>query len=899
MISNRWFDEAFVRDWTNGPLLVRTDTMRFLRAGDLAVSPSGAQSDDLVAWDAQTGELIAYSTVHRNYARVAKPALEKSGELLSREGRPLLCRTVFDAYRALCEPYTLERVEELAWVPKLQTREAARLLFESGPVCYYSWSGISQHTNATQTDRAIAILMALTGSFDVPGGNVEFGRPPANQVTGGELLSAEQRAKCIGLTRSPLGPGKYGWISSGEMYDAILQADPYLIRGLVGFGRNFVVNHADTERGVKALSKLEFFAHADVVMTPTASFADIFLPINTPWERDALRIGFEGSQAAENLVQLRQAAVPALGESRSDAFVVFELAKRLGLGDLFWNGDVDAGLEHMLAPLGFDLAELRANPQGIRYNGTTRYRRYLTEGFKTPTGKLEIFSEAFRDAGAEPLPSFVEPAMSPYRAGNEEYPLILTSAKIVHFCHGQHRHVPSLRRRARDPEVTMHPDSAAERGIADGDWVELRSPHGQIRMRARLDSNLDQRVVWAQYGWWQDNKMLGLPGFDAFSAAGANYNRLISDEEVDPVSGATGLRSNLCEVRPISTKLAWPGWREFRIAVTKVEAAGVLSLRLEPVDGLALPDFRGGQHVPVQIPGPAGEPMVRCYSLSSSAAEGSYRIAVKLIRHRSGRYGRVSGILHNAKVGSRLKLRAPRGDFHAPSEPPAERAPITLVAGGIGITPILGILNELRDVKWSGPIRLFYGVRSGRDHAFSGEIDALREHLPRFAVTTFFSRPSTEDRSNPVFDVEGRIAACHLLSDEGALASYYLCGPCAMVSDLADALSHAGVPKARLRREAFAPPARGASAGHQGPQPVRLSRSGVTLNWAPETGTLLDLLDKSGISPASGCRTGQCETCALLLIDGVVSHPEGTVPVEAGRCLPCVGVPVSPIVLDI
>ena len=69
----------------------------------------------------------------------------------------------------------------------------------SRPVSYYAWSGVGQHTNATQTDRAISLLMTLTGSFDAPGGNVEFARPSARDVKGAELLSAEQRAKCIEL----------------------------------------------------------------------------------------------------------------------------------------------------------------------------------------------------------------------------------------------------------------------------------------------------------------------------------------------------------------------------------------------------------------------------------------------------------------------------------------------------------------------------------------------------------------------------------------------------------------------------------------------------------------------------------------------------------------------------
>ena len=142
------------------------------------------------------------------------------------------------------------------------------------------------------------------------------------------------------------------------------------------------------------------------MMTPTASLADIFLPVNTPWEREALRVGFEGSQAAANLIQFRQAVTESAGESRSDAFIVFELAKRLGFGDLFWDGDVDAGLNHMLAPLHLTLDDLRAQPGGVSVPGDPLYYQYQKSGFKTHTGKVEIFSEVFRDAGQTSVTGF-------------------------------------------------------------------------------------------------------------------------------------------------------------------------------------------------------------------------------------------------------------------------------------------------------------------------------------------------------------------------------------------------------------------------------------------------------------------------------------------------------------
>lgn len=492
MIVNGWFDKPFVRDWTNGPLLVRTDTMQFVRAGELAEPPADSRPDDLVACS-ETHLLAAYSKTTRSYSLgTDQLALSAEVALHFADGERVTCKSAFKLYSEVCDEFTPERVEQVCWVTASQVTETARLLFESGPVSYYSWSGVAQHTNATQTDRAIATLMALTGSFDAQGGNVEFGKLPINDVVGGRFLSPEQRAKCIGLKRFPLGPAKYALVGSGDLYRAILDQKPYAIRGLLGFGRNFLLNHADADRGAEALSRLEFYAHMDVTLTPTASFADVVFPINTPWERQALRTGFEGSATAERWVQLRQAAIPSCGESRSDAFVVFELAKRLGLGDHFWEGDIDAGLEYVLQPLGISLDDLRKQPNGISFPAVTQYQKYLTQGCKTDTGKIELFSEVFRNQGQNPLPGFVEPAESPWGAEERSaFPLVLTTSKTAPFRHSQDRQVPSLRQRSPDPEVNLHPDAADERGIREGDWVSVRTPHGEIRMRARFEDSLD------------------------------------------------------------------------------------------------------------------------------------------------------------------------------------------------------------------------------------------------------------------------------------------------------------------------------------------------------------------------------------------------------------------------
>lgn len=899
MIRNGWFDRDFVTRWTNGPLLVRADTDRFLRAGEMAAPPAGAGTDDLVAWS-RSDAPVAYSPAARTYAPDEDPVLEATVEILGADGGRITCRTAFGLYRDLCDAYPPERVERLAWVPAAQVTATARTLFEAAPVSYYAWSGVGQHTNATQTDRAISVLMALTGSFDAPGGNVEFAKPAARDMTGGEFLSAEQRAKCIDLARSPLGPGRHGWIGADALYDAILDAKPYAVRGLFGFGRNFLVNHADGDRGARALAELQFHVHADVVVTPTAAFADVFLPVNTPWEREALRVGFEGSQRAESLVQLRPAAVPSQGESRSDARIVFDLATRLGFGDRFWDGDIEAGLAAVLEPLGLTLDALRRHPNGITVPGEPHYHRHRRAGVKTQTGKIEIFSEVFREAGQDPLPGFVEPALSPFREGGGALPLVLTSAKVVHYCHGQHRNVASLRRRSPDPEVSLHPDTAGERGIAAGDWIDIRTANGRARMRARLDASLDPRVVSAQYGWWQSNDALGLPAYDALSDTGANYNRLVSDAQADPVSGSTGLRSSLCEVAPVEARgaRAWAGWRPFALAVVGRETADIVSFRLTPADGGALPPFRGGQHVTLRLAGSEGTSLVRCYSLSRATDGASYRISVKLARGGDEAVGRMSSLLHGSADGIAIDVQAPKGGFHL-STAEAGEATTVLVAAGIGITPLLAMIYETAASDRARSVHLLYGVRSTADHAFRDELAALERRVPTLRVTTFYSAGGPDVTGADPDVRTGRVTVAAVLEAATPGAEFYLCGPAALVEALTTGLERAGVEGRRIHTEAFGPSSRGATRPDRGPQRVELARSGRTLTWDPAAGSLLDAIEQEGVVTASGCRSGQCESCVVGVVSGEVDHPAGSAPVDAGRCLPCVAVPLTAVVLDL
>jgi anaerobic selenocysteine-containing dehydrogenase len=557
MIERGWYDHEFVRAWSNGPLLVRSDTDRLLKADDLV---SGGSSGQFVGWDSKSNRTVSYDPAAGRYEAPGAHLALRGEYMVATVDGPISCRPVFDRYAALCKKYSPEVIETTCWIPPGQLEQAARTIWHARPVSYYAWSGHEHHANSTETARAMAMLYALTGSFDAAGGNVLFPAVPAGSITGEDLPAAKRLAPAIGFAERPLGPARWNHVSPQDFYRAVLEDTPYPVRGLIGFGANLLLAHGDPVRGRAALVALDFYAHADLFMTPTAALADIVLPVASCFEREALKIGFEISAEAQSRVQLRHAIVAPPGEARSDTDVIFDLAARLGLGEHFWNGDVDAGYRQQLAPSGISLNQLRAEPAGLRKPLVTRHAKHAVRddkgnprGFATPSRKVEFWSETFLDHGYPAMPDFVEPPIGPVARPDlaASFPLILTCAKPSLFCQTQHRALPSLRKRALHPEIELNPATAAARGIKNGDWVDVRTPAGGMRARARFSETLDPRVVVGEHGWWQGCDELGVGDSNPFNPNGTNFNLTVDATVRDPVSGTPSHRSNLCEVQPV------------------------------------------------------------------------------------------------------------------------------------------------------------------------------------------------------------------------------------------------------------------------------------------------------------------------------------------------------------
>jgi anaerobic selenocysteine-containing dehydrogenase len=561
IIEERLYDHDFVRDWTTAPFLVKGATGEFLRAHELA--PGGDPSSYVVV-DSSSKEFKPYLPGTK---LPAEPVLDGSFTLRTPGGEELECKTVFKLLKESVAEYQPGAVKTLTGLPEEKIRDAARMFATIKPACWYSWNGIEQTNNATQTNRAICILYALTGNYDMPGGNIISPRIHMNSIDGHEFLTTEMEEKRLGFKQRPLGPS--GSLTDRttqgyEVYQAILTGKPYPVRALFGFGGNLVTSNIPGLIGKSALSQLDFHVQAELFMTPTAELADIVLPAASPWESWHIGVNLD-SLSKKAFIQMRPAAAPPQYESWPDMKIIFQLAKRLGLGDRFWDGNVEAAFDYQFAPLNITVEQIRRTPGGIAINLPMQYHKYSDKddggnfvGFPTPSKRVEIYSATFKEHGYEPLPDWKEPALLKRADIEEKYPLTLTSSKVVEFCHSQHRALPSLRKRVPYPFLEINPKKAAELGLKEEDKVIVETPYGSITLQAKLTDGIAYNVVCTQNGWWQSCPELNLPGYDPYSPEGANVILLYSAENIDPISGCLLIKGHPCNVRKIS-KSGQPG----------------------------------------------------------------------------------------------------------------------------------------------------------------------------------------------------------------------------------------------------------------------------------------------------------------------------------------------------
>lgn len=483
----------------------------------------------------------------------------------------------FSALRKRVAEYPPEVAEKLTRVPAAQIRQLAQMLTDHSPAIIHAGNGLYQSgKTSVQCGRALACLVAITGNLGVEGGHMHAG-PPRDLVSNGDAfgsaaLSDEQRGKRLGADRfAILGPGYsrfdaamsrawhgqsdvMNWLTTAHeptLWRAITEEEPYPVKALILQHHNPVGASANAKLAAAALTSpgLELSVVQDLFLTATSSLADYVLPAAHWLEKPFYSMGLGYIGFAGDFVEAKPAALTPEFGHRGDYDLWRDLGRRLGQAEQwpdtaeeFWNG--------CLVPAGLDFSTVSASKGPLMGKAAQNPDRedaaQKRPAYGTPSGKIELSSSLLAEWGHDPLPAFELPPM--VSANAAAYPLTLTTGgrKIEGF-HQDAQLMPWFRRKYPEPQVSMHPETAAQAGIADGDWAWIETPIGRVRQRARLTDDLLPQTVHADRWWYPER---GADRDDPFGWRSSNINVCTDDavDSCDPILGTWLLRGVPCRI---------------------------------------------------------------------------------------------------------------------------------------------------------------------------------------------------------------------------------------------------------------------------------------------------------------------------------------------------------------
>ena len=467
----------------------------------------------------------------------------------------------FDKLAERAKEYPVDRVADITWVPAEKIVAAARMYATNKPAFIEHGVALDQLPGQIETINARLILTAITGNFDIRGGERLYaGHPQIRRQWDeefNEMLSPEQKAKQIGADRFKL-LSLSTWEMLREQAISKLPAThcpqahgPLVYRAMITSSSNPMVTEANTKLVYKAIKSLELYVVHDYWMTPSAELADYVTPAANWLERPVIRT-FDD---AAPFVDVGEAALPNKVEGEYDRRRDYDLWRGLGIRlgqEKYWLFEtLEEALNERLKPAGFDGIEDLIAKQGGGLRVRHEEKMYEKRGFGTPTGKVELYSTILEKLGYDPLPAYTEPGESPVSDPElaQQYPLILlTGSRHQPFYHSEHHQVDSLRKQHPQPLVQINPEAASELGIEDGDWVWIETPRGRVRMKCEYFEGIDPRVIHAEHGWWFPE----LPGEEPWlhGVWESNIDVVIDDDpdRCNQIYGGWSLRTALCKV---------------------------------------------------------------------------------------------------------------------------------------------------------------------------------------------------------------------------------------------------------------------------------------------------------------------------------------------------------------
>lgn len=458
----------------------------------------------------------------------------------------------FDEYKAYVKDFTIEKTAETCGVSADVITAACEAIGRggnAGPLINRSSAQYPHHTNGVNTFRAIQMLVALTGSLDVPGGPHVADEPlPVDLFNGVKKFTRVEELlpgldeKRVDRKYFPLWADidPHGSVQLNMIPEYVRDGD---IKACFAMGVNGIM-WPQSHEYQEAFKNMEFMVSADFYYRPqTHDYVDMILPAAMHLERSCVWAVFGRK------FFLREPAVKPLGEARADWRICCDLGTALGFEEEFFGGGEGAEaacLAQMAEDLGaftyHDLVKAVPGPVEVPMKGAPQMRKYElgllrsdgAPGFSTPSGKIEFYSDMLEEYGYDALPVHREPVHSPISTPDvaEDFPLIMNSgSRVPWFTHSKHRNIPWLRQFMPDPVVRLYPSDADARGIADGDEVVLSSPYGEMKVKAEITRLVKPGVIDVLHGW-----------------AEADVNELIG-RDFDPISGFPPFKEGLCEVK--------------------------------------------------------------------------------------------------------------------------------------------------------------------------------------------------------------------------------------------------------------------------------------------------------------------------------------------------------------
>lgn len=444
----------------------------------------------------------------------------------------------FDRLSEAVKGYSLEWAEKVTGVPVDKAREAVRMYATTKPATIATFATLEHTSHSFQSLRCYSILSAITGNVGKPGGLRLMVPPP-------KLLRwpYQDPAYTMAEKKKSFTAGKYPiWDNlskepcGNEFAETVISGKPYPVKAAIFQAFNPAVTYVNTNKVKEALRKLELLVVMDIWMSETAECATIVLPAC-----DGLEHTWCHSYVWAHLplVALSKKVFEPAGERRPDSMFWVDLAKRLGFErDFPWNSPEEI-IDWIARSFGKTIKDLEENSRGLFYAPKEAEYFFVEKGFRTPSGKIELYSKRLEEWGIAPLPvPYEEPLVSPVSTPElfKEYPLMcISGTRSTHWEHSQGRLLPYLRSREPDPEVEINPQDSEKNGINHGEWVIIESRKGKVKMKANVTEDIMPGVISIPHGWGGE----------------ANCNLLTDDEVLDPVLGAV-----ICRGLPVRARQA-------------------------------------------------------------------------------------------------------------------------------------------------------------------------------------------------------------------------------------------------------------------------------------------------------------------------------------------------------